>query len=102
MTDQALAFGSSKLDALTALRAAPRKVETHADEALTVLAMLYGLAQHGVAAEPSVLAQRLGWGLGRVFRVLGHLDEKGLADRQRCRLTFGGLAIAASFAARSR
>ena len=46
-----------------------------------------------------MLATRLGWGVGRVVRVVEALDRKGLVDRPRCRLTMAGLAIAASLAA---
>ncbi|MCB9595525.1 MAG: hypothetical protein H6719_22585 [Sandaracinaceae bacterium] len=64
------------------------------EERIALLLALHDLARLDGPADLGVLAGRLCWGVGRVVRVLGALDEKGLADRPRCRLTLAGLAIA--------
>jgi hypothetical protein len=72
---------------------------TTRDEAIALLLALHDLAREGRGAELGLLAGRLGWGVGRVVRVLAHLDARGLADRRRCRLTLGGLAVGVALAA---
>lgn len=67
---------------------------TSSDEALFLLDALHELSRANLPIDLGVLAGRLGWGVGRVVRVLAHLERKGLADRARCRLTLAGLAIA--------
>lgn len=67
---------------------------TTAHEAMIVLSSLHQLAEANLPADLGVLAGRLGWGVGRVVRVLAHLEKKGLVDRARCRLTLAGLAFA--------
>ena len=74
---------------------------TTSDEAITLLLALWHLARANRTADLGVLAGRLGWGAGRVVRVLGHLDNKGLVDREACRLSLSGLAIATSLATAS-
>ncbi len=69
------------------------------EERLSLLLCLHELSRTGCPADLGVLAGRLGWGVGRVVRVIEALDGKGLVDRPRCRLTMAGLAIAASVAA---
>ena len=72
------------------------------EERIALLLALHDLARLDGAADLGILAGRLGWGVGRAVRVLGALDDKGLADRPRVRLTMAGLAIAATLnAARS-
>ncbi|HJL14379.1 MAG TPA: hypothetical protein RMH99_01915 [Sandaracinaceae bacterium LLY-WYZ-13_1] len=68
--------------------------KTTADEALALLTALHELSRATLPIDLGVLAGRLGWGVGRVVRVLAHLERKGLADRARCRLTLAGLAVA--------
>lgn len=72
---------------------------TTSDEAVALLLALYRLARANRPADLGVLAGRLGWGAGRVVRVLAHLDTKGAADRAECRLTMMGLAMATQLAA---
>lgn len=67
---------------------------TTSDEAIVLLTALHDLSQRTLPIDLGVLAERLGWGVGRVVRVLAHLEKKGLADRERCRLTLAGLSIA--------
>ena len=78
---------------------------TTSDEATILLTALHELSRATLPIDLGVLAGRLGWGVGRVVRVLAHLERKGLADRARCRLTLAGLSVAvvleASTAARS-
>lgn len=69
-------------------------MKTNRTEALALLDSLYELRRTNHTCDVGTLAQRLGWGVGRVFRVLGHLDERGVADRERCRLTLTGLTLA--------
>lgn len=76
-------------------------MKTTADEALDLLLSLHDLARSNHPADLGVLAGRLGWGVLRVVRVLAHLERKGLADRERCRLTMTGLSIALAFATRA-
>ena len=73
---------------------------SHIEERITLLLALHDLARTGLSADLGVLAGRLAWGVGRVVRVLGELEDKGLVDRRRCRLTLAGLAFAAAFAAK--
>ena len=68
--------------------------KTSRTEALALLDSLYELRRTNHPCDVGTLARRLGWGVGRVFRVLGHLDERGVADRERCRLTLTGLTLA--------
>jgi hypothetical protein len=70
------------------------QTRTSREEAITLLVALHDLARAGRPASLGILAGRLGWGVGRVVRVLAHLDEKGVADRTGCRLTLAGLAMA--------
>ena len=77
------------------------KRNTTADEAIALLLALWQLARANRRADLGLLAGRLGWGVGRVVRVLGHLDTKGLVDREACRLSLSGLAIATSLATAS-
>lgn len=72
---------------------------TTSDEALALLTTLHDLSRATLPIDLGVLAGRLGWGVGRVVRVLAHLERKGLADRERCRLTLAGLSIAVVLAA---
>ena len=67
---------------------------TTSDEAIALLHALHDLSQRTLPIDLGVLAGRLGWGVGRVVRVLAHLERKGLADRERCRLTLAGLSVA--------
>lgn len=76
-------------------------VRTTSDEAITLLATLHDLSRATLPIDLGILAGRLGWGVGRVVRVLEHLDRKGLADRRRYRLTLAGLALAAVLATRA-
>jgi len=69
------------------------------EERIALLCALNDLARANLAADLGVLAGRLGWGVGRVVRVLAALEDKGLVHRARCRLTMGGLAIATALAA---
>jgi DNA-binding MarR family transcriptional regulator len=71
---------------------------TTSDEAIALLGALHDLSRATRPIDLGVLAGRLGWGVGRVVRVLAHLERKGLADRARCRLTLAGLAVAAVLA----
>ncbi len=73
--------------------------KTSRDEALALLTALHDLARMNQASDVTTAARRLGWGIGRVYRVLGHLDDKGVADRDRCRLTMAGLALAVALRA---
>src|SRR5690606_6635207 len=57
------------------------------NEAIALLCAFYDLGRMSLAADLGVLAGRLGWGVGRVVRVLAHLEGRGLVDRERCRLT---------------
>jgi hypothetical protein len=72
---------------------------TTRDEAIALLLAFHDLSRAGCTAELGALAGRLGWGVGRAVRVLGHLDARGLADRSRCRMTLSGLAIGVALAA---
>ncbi|MCA9605218.1 MAG: hypothetical protein KC619_06475 [Myxococcales bacterium] len=67
-----------------------------AEERIALLLTLHDLARLDGRADLGTVAGRLGWGVGRVVRVLAALDAKGLVDRPRCRLTMAGLAIAAT------
>jgi hypothetical protein len=67
-------------------------------EALALLSALHDLAVTNRPADLGVLAGRLGWGAGRVVRVLAHLDRRGLAQRASCRLTLRGLAVIVALA----
>lgn len=67
---------------------------TTSDESIALLGALHDLSQRTLPIDLGVLAGRLGWGVGRVVRVLAHLERKGLADRERCRLTLAGLSVA--------
>ena len=67
-----------------------------AEERIALLLTLHDLARLDGPADLGTVAGRLGWGVGRVVRVLAALDGKGLADRPRCRLTMAGLAVAAT------
>jgi len=69
-------------------------MKTTKHEALTLLTTLHELARLNQPCAVDDVGRRLGWGMRRVFRVLGHLDERGVADRARCRLTMTGLALA--------
>lgn len=69
------------------------------EERVALLRALHDLARGNLPADLGVLAGRLGWGVGRVVRVLAALEAKGLVDRAGCRLTMGGLAIATALAA---
>ncbi|HHH29873.1 MAG TPA: hypothetical protein ENK57_16215 [Polyangiaceae bacterium] len=70
-----------------------------AEERIALLNTLHELSRTSCHIDLGVLAGRLGWGVGRVARVLGALQGKGLADRASCRLTMSGLAIAVTLAA---
>lgn len=72
---------------------------TTRDEAIALLTAFYDLSRAGCRADLGVLAGRLGWGVGRVVRVLAHLDHRGFADRAACRLTLAGLALSVALAA---
>ena len=72
---------------------------TTREEAIALLLAFHDLARAGCSAGLGALAGRLGWGVGRAVRVLGHLEARGLADRSRCRLTLSGLAIGVALAA---
>lgn len=67
---------------------------TTSDEAITLIGAIHDLSRATLPIDLGVLAGRLGWGVGRVVRVLSHLEKKGLADRDRCRLSLAGLAVA--------
>jgi hypothetical protein len=71
---------------------------TTREEAIALLLAFHDLARAGCSADLGALAGRLGWGVGRAVRVLGHLEARGLADRSRCRLTLSGLAIGVALA----
>ncbi len=71
------------------------------DEAVALLLALYQLARANRPADLGLLAGRLGWGAGRVVRVLTHLEKKGVADRTTCRLTMMGLTVATQLATAS-
>lgn len=68
----------------------------HAEERIALLLALHDLARVSLPADLGVLADRLAWGVGRVARVLGALEAKGLVDRAGCRLSLSGLAVAAA------
>ncbi|MFK7988601.1 MAG: hypothetical protein AB8I08_21455 [Sandaracinaceae bacterium] len=74
---------------------------TSSEEAVALLLALYRLARGNRPADLGLLAGRLGWGAGRVVRVLAHLENKGVADRAACRLTMSGLAMATQLATAS-
>ncbi len=67
---------------------------TTRDEAIALLSALHDLARANRPADLGVLAGRLGWGVGRAVRVVAHLEQRGLVDRARCRLSLAGLAVA--------
>lgn len=67
-----------------------------AEERIALILAVHDLARAGLSQDLGVLAGRLGWGVGRVARVLGALEQKDLVDRRRCRLTLQGLAIASA------
>ncbi|HBQ19795.1 MAG: hypothetical protein RLO52_37750 [Sandaracinaceae bacterium] len=67
---------------------------TTSEEAIALLGSVHELSRANLPIDLGVLAGRLGWGVGRVIRVLSHLEKKGLADRGRCRLSLAGLAVA--------
>ena len=69
------------------------------EERLALLLAMYHQARLDGPTDLGVLAGRLGWGVGRVVRVLAVLDHKGLVERPRCRLTMAGLALATALAA---
>lgn len=69
------------------------------EERAALLLAMHDLARANRPVDLGVLAGRLGWGVGRVVRVIEVLDAKGLADRPRCRLTMAGLAFAVALAA---
>lgn len=72
------------------------KKRTTSHESIALLDALLQLAQIQCSADLGHLAGRLGWGVGRVVRVLDHLASKGLVDRQGVRLTLAGLAVVSS------
>lgn len=72
---------------------------TTRNEAIALLCAFYDLGRMNLAVDLGVLAGRLGWGVGRVVRVLAHLEARGLVDRERCRLTLAGLAVSTALAA---
>lgn len=76
--------------------------KTSRTEAITLLTTLHDMGRQNLRADAGTIARRLGWGIGRVFRVLGHLDERRVADRERCRLTMAGLALAVALKAEQR
>lgn len=78
---------------------AARPLKTTSDEAVRLLIALQDLSRANLASDLGVLAGRLGWGVGRVVRVLAHLERKGVADRASCRLTLAGLAMATAIEA---
>ena len=61
-----------------------------------LLIALLDLAQNDVPASVAVLARRLGASRAEVARGLNSLDERGLVRAETMRLTFFGLAHAAS------
>ena len=69
------------------------------EERIALLITLHELSHMACPTDLGVIASRLGWGVGRVARVIGALDDKGLVDRPRCRLTMAGLAMAATLRA---
>ena len=60
-----------------------------------LLAALLDLARSDIPATAIRLAARLGRSPDAVRADLCRLAEEGYADATRCRLTFGGLAVAA-------
>jgi hypothetical protein len=72
---------------------------TTREEAIALLIAFYDLARANCRADLGTLAGRLGWGVGRVVRVLSHLEQRGMAGRAGCRLTLGGLAMSVALAA---
>lgn len=72
---------------------------TTRDEAIALLLAFHDLARASRPIDLGVLAGRLGWGVGRLVRVLSHLDRRGMADRLGCRLTLAGLAMSVALAA---
>lgn len=67
-----------------------------------VLVSLFDLAREGHHAHMGNVAGRLGISRAEVVRALKLLEQKGLVEAHRCRLTMGGLAVAASFRAEAR
>jgi Mn-dependent DtxR family transcriptional regulator len=62
---------------------------------LRTLDALFHLATGDVPATALRLAEQLGASPTQTRAMLGALAQRGLADADRCRLTFAGLAIAA-------
>ena len=73
-----------------------RRLMKIAEERIALILAVHDLARASRSLDLGVLAGRLGWGVGRVARVLGALEDKALVDRTRCRLTLAGLAVAAA------
>jgi len=73
-----------------------------AEERIALLLTLAEISRLDGPTGLGVLAGRLGWGVGRVVRVVAALDAKGLVDRPNCRLTMAGLAIAATLASHAQ
>ncbi|MFO0694422.1 MAG: hypothetical protein U0230_12760 [Polyangiales bacterium] len=67
-----------------------------------VLVSLFDLAREGKHAHMGNVAGRLGISRAEVVRALKLLEQKGLVEAHRCRLTMAGLAVSASLRADAR
>ena len=66
---------------------------------LSVLYALFSLASADSKAHVSAVARAAGVSPTLAVRALARLEELGLCDASRVRLTFRGLAVASSYAA---
>lgn len=68
---------------------------------LALVTALFSLAEGDRKADIRALALEVGAEPVAVWQALGRLEQKGLVDRRRVRLTFLGLALAAKARSRS-
>ena len=65
----------------------------------TVLKVLFRCANENLKADLSVVADHLGLSCVKTDQLLEELDQQGLVDADRVRLTLAGLALAVSLPA---
>ncbi len=75
---------------------------TRLDASLLVLDILHDAHIAGASMDAATLAAAAGLGTTRVAEILLHLDQKGLVDAERARLTMAGLAASHALAGAAR
>lgn len=86
-----------KLDKYSVFSDAPLMKNSNAAR---ILVSLYDLARADRSASLGLLAEMLGVSATVAAEALLELDRRGLADADRCRLSFSGLAIASTLLTR--